>query len=112
MAEKPNILIAVPAYGGPIKNGCVSSVVNLTRALATNNVQFEFLTVDSGDIAEVRNFLGSYLLEEKRYSHIALIDYDMTFSPRGIFEMLKANKPLIGWVAPRKQRPLAINAIP
>lgn len=102
MAEKPNILIAVPAYGGEVKNKTLTSIVALTSAFSRAGIDFTLNVVDQNDISAVRNYFASYVIQEGQFTHLAFIDNDMVFRPSAFIRMLRLNKPVVGCVSPKR----------
>lgn len=102
MAEKPNILIAVPAYGGNIKRECALSLTKLVSALLTRGISFEIAMPDLTDIAQVRNFLASHAHNAGTYSHVLFFDNDMIFEPTAVLKMLDAGKEVIACASPER----------
>lgn len=108
MTDKPNILIAVPAYGDVIRRGCVQSIIKLIIEMNHRGMQFGYTDCDLSDIALVRDVLASYFLQEDRLTHLLFWDSDMVPQPETIFRMLNADKDVVGCVAPK--RTLNLNA--
>jgi hypothetical protein len=102
MAEKPNILIAVPAYGGNIRTDCALSLVALAAELTRRSILFSTLSIDNTDIVDSRNFLAS-LAASSNATHVLLSDNDMVFSPPAILKMLKADKDVIACAVPQRR---------
>lgn len=96
MPEKPNILIAVPAYGGSTKNACTTSLIALAEALIANGIKSRFVLSDMATIYEVRNFYGSIAIQDQGYTHVLFVDSDMGFEPRPVLRMAAEDKDVIG----------------
>jgi len=102
MAEKPNILIAVPAYGGTIKRGCVGSVIRLILELVKQRIEFAYKDIDLSDVHLMRNVFASILVQDSSHSHMLFFDSDMTVAPNSILRMVLADKDVIACAAPKK----------
>lgn len=104
MPEKPNILIAVPAYGGSTKNETVYSLIALTFELLQRRIPFRPIIDEFGDVEKARNWLASYALSLKAtFTHILFIDYDLIFTPGAIMKMINADRPVIAVNCPLRK---------
>lgn len=101
----PNILVAIPAYGGSIKMACAESLLRLQEHFlkSDDGLGWHHLTIDCGDIALARNVLANHFLQKTEHSHILFIDSDMAFSPNVIDVMIDQDKPFIGCAYPTRQ---------
>lgn len=99
MAEKPNILIAVPAYRGDVKSECALSLMALASALTKAGISFTPIAPDSGDIETVRNAIASSALG-RGFTHVFSTDNDMAFHPNVAMKMLRAKRDVIAAVCP------------
>jgi hypothetical protein len=104
---RPNILIAVTAYGGSTSNETVKSLTRLQAALHANEIQFAHAHMDQSDISAVRNICAAFLLQHERLSHVLFVDYDAEFRAEAVLRMLEAQKPVIGCLYPRRDLDLA-----
>jgi len=59
------------------------------------------------DIVDLRNVFTSIWFDGLKASHLLFVDADMQFEPELVFDMLVADKPLIGAIYPRKKYPLS-----
>lgn len=105
MAEKPNILIAVPAYRGSVETECMVSLVELARWLTTEQIPFTTISADMNGIDRARNFFASLLLINKKLTHLLFVDQDMQFVPRAVDKMLRARVDVVGCAAPKRVTP-------
>lgn len=98
----PEILIATPAFEGNVKTGYVKSLFLTQKLLNEHGIKHDYMTMEISDIAQARNFFGSYLLERPNYTHLLFVDSDMTFSALTVGRLLIEAKPLIGCVYPKR----------
>lgn len=108
MPEKPNIFIAIPAYGGSVKNECMMSVIRMTIEFARTGISYNVQVLDLAGIHLARNLFASFVAQEEQFTHLAFVDYDMTFQPTAFTRMLEADKDIIGCMCPH--RTLDLNA--
>jgi len=102
-----NILIAIPTYGDSIRTMCFLSLMQLGVALHSRNIGYETKTIDMAGIDMVRNIFGSFILQEKKFTHLLFVDSDMQFEARLVERLITANKPLIGYIYPKRSIDLA-----
>ena len=89
------LMIAIPAYGGSIKNGCVESLLRMQASFHSRNVSADYGILNIAGIPETRNYYASILLQRGEHSHLLFIDSDMAFEPATVWKLLEAQKPLI-----------------
>lgn len=98
----PCILIGIPAHGGNIKDDCVHSLFKLQSALTHSDIELALLTFKSANIFLSRNFFGSVILSDERFSHLLFIDADMVFEPSSVMKMLGCNVPFANCACPKR----------
>lgn len=96
-----NILIAVPAYGSEVKDGCATSMFRVGQLFSRLNIPTTVRTISAADVVLARNLYGALMLAQN-YTHVLFIDSDMEFRPSAIQRMLNARTPFIGVVYPKK----------
>jgi hypothetical protein len=96
------LVVAIPAYGGAIKNACVTSLMQLQASLHSRGFTADYGIIDAAGIAEVRNYYASMLLQSADHTHMLFVDNDMSFEPAIFWKLLDARKPLIGCIYPRR----------
>lgn len=104
---QPKIFIAVPAFGHNILAQTTTSLVALTKELAIRDLFGGFSSLSFPDIVDLRNVFTSIWYDGLKASHMLFVDADMEFKPELIFDMLVADKPLIGAIYPRKRSPIS-----
>jgi hypothetical protein len=96
-------MVAIPAYGGSIKNGCVLSLLKLQHSLHTRGLSAEYGILSVAGISEVRNFYASILLQRAEHSHLLFVDSDMAFEPSTFWKLVDAQKPFVGCIYPKRK---------
>ena len=96
-------MIAIPAYGGSIKNGCVESLLKLQSSLHARGVLADYGVLNIAGIPETRNYYASVLLQRAEHSHVLFVDSDMAFEPASFWKLVEAQKPLVGCIYPRRK---------
>lgn len=101
--KKPlHILVGVPSFRGTIMTRTAAAIINLVSLCAELGIKVEFLNVESAEIIVVRNTIASYVVANDRFTHLFFVDDDMEFESDAIIDLLRANKPLIGCVCPKR----------
>ena len=96
-------MIAIPAYGGSIKNGCVESLLKLQASLHARGVSADYGVLNIAGIPETRNYYASILLQRAEHSHVLFVDSDMAFEPAIFWKLVDAQKPLVGCIYPKRK---------
>ncbi len=97
----PTLLILMPT-GGQIDTPTVHSLMGLTQALPRRGIPFALKTYEWSDLVISRNYLMSFFLAEKGFTHALLLDSDMSFHPQVFFDLLDFDADFT--VAPYPQR--------
>jgi hypothetical protein len=97
----PTLLILMPT-GGHIDTPTVHSLMGLTQALPKRGIPFALKTYEWSDLVISRNYLMSFFLAEKGFTHALLLDSDMSFHPQLFFDLLDFDADFT--VAPYPQR--------
>src|SRR5258708_38175236 len=87
-------MIAIPAYGGSIKNGCVESLLKLQASLHARGVSADYGVLNIAGIPETRNYYASILLQRAAHSHILFVDSHMAFNLASLSKQVYALVPL------------------
>lgn len=95
------LLILMPT-GGQIDTPTVHSLMGLTQALPRRGIPFALKTYEWSDLVISRNYLMSFFLAEKGFTHALLLDSDMSFQPQVFFDLLDFDADFT--VAPYPQR--------
>ena len=107
MEELPKIFTACPAFGHQMMAQTTTSLIALTRDLAIRDMFGGFSSLSFPDLIDLRNVFLSVWFDGMKASHLLFVDADMEFRPELIFDMLVADKPLIGALYPRKKTPIS-----
>src|SRR5215471_18830888 len=97
------LMVALPAYGGSIRNGCVESLLKLQASFYSRGVAADYGIVNTAGIAETRNYYASMLLQRGEHSDLLFIDSDMMFEPATVWKLIEAQKPVAGCVYARRK---------
>jgi len=100
----PRLWIACPTYGGMMYNASVTSLLKFQKVAFKRKLDIH-IDVVTGDslITRFRNYMVSRFLEHPAFSHFLFLDVDIGFAPETIFNLMDANKDVIGGVYPIKE---------
>lgn len=102
-AKKPvRILIAVPSFRGTVMVYTLQSLMGTVAMFAEFGIQSEFINVDSAEIAQARNTIATFAWRQENFSHLLFVDDDMSFEPEAVMDLLRAGKPIVGCICPKR----------
>jgi hypothetical protein len=93
--EMTHVLIATPTAGGVVKSLYATTLVKTVIAVKDAGWGVDFVTVDSAYISRARNYFVHLLLSQKHFTHLVMIDSDMSFEGRVICRLLRCDKPVV-----------------
>lgn len=97
-----NLLIGMPSGRGQIAGGTVGSLMALVEVLRESGIGSRFVCIEAADLIYSRSTMATLVAQRSDFSHLLFIDDDMTFSPDAVLAMLRADKPLIGCICPKR----------
>lgn len=98
-----NILIATPMYGGMCSGEYTRSMIHVPITLNANWIDVSFAFIFNNSLIQsARNQLSAVFMRND-FTHLMFIDADIKFSALDIISMIKADKPVIAGVYPRKE---------
>jgi hypothetical protein len=98
-----HVLIATPTAGGIVKALYATTLVKTVIALKDAGWGVDFLTVDSAYISRARNYFAHILLNKPHFTHLVMIDSDMSFEGQVICRLLRCNKPVVAAAYSQRQ---------
>ena len=102
-----HVLIATPTAGGIVKALYATTLVKTVIALKDAGWGVDFLTVDSAYISRARNYFAHILLNKPHFTHLVMIDSDMSFEGQVICRLLRCNKPVVAAAYSQRQMDMA-----
>jgi hypothetical protein len=97
-----NVLICVPSFRGSVMSHTMVAISRTVYLLAKLGINSDVVNIDSAEITVARNTLASYALRQPHVTHLLFIDDDMTFEADAIVDLLRCDKPIIGYVCPKR----------
>jgi len=90
-----HVLIATPTAGGVVKSLYATTLLKVALALRDAGWRVDFVTLDSSYISTARNYFANVLLREPGFTHLVMIDSDMSFGNHVIRRLLQCDKPVV-----------------
>ena len=97
-----NILIGTPSGRGQLAGGMVGSLMALVEGLRDTGIMSRFVCIEAADLIYARSTMATLVALRPEFTHLLFIDDDMTFEFDAVLSMLRADKPLIGCISPRR----------
>jgi glycosyltransferase involved in cell wall biosynthesis len=96
------LLVGTPMYGGMCSGEYQRSCVQLTGMAKELGVDLSFCIILNNSLVHMaRNTIATVALKNG-FDYLLFIDADIHFNPEDVFRMIKADKPIIGGVYPKK----------
>jgi hypothetical protein len=90
-----HVLIATPTAGGVVKALYATTLLKTVIAVKNAGWSVDFVTVDSSYISRARNYFANVLLRQPHFTHLVMIDSDMSFEGHIICRLLRCSKPVV-----------------
>jgi len=90
-----HVLIATPTAGGVVKSLYATALVKTVLAIKDTGWDVDFVTVDSAYISKARNYFAHLLINRADFTHLLMVDSDMSFEGHVICRLLRCDKPVI-----------------
>ena len=74
-----HVLIATPTTGGVVKSRFAATLVQVVLAVKDAGWDATFVTVDSCYVSIARNYFANTLLSQAQFTHLVMIDSDISF---------------------------------
>lgn len=101
------VLICVPAFGHQMNSQTAVSLIALTKEMVDRQIFGGCNAVSFPDLIDLRNIFLTLWYDRSDATHLLFVDADMQFEPDLVGDMLRADKPLVGCIYPKKRLPLA-----
>lgn len=90
-----HLLIATPTAGGVVKAFYATTLLRTAIALKDAGWCFDFVTFDSSYISRARNYFAHLVLSKPQFTHLVMIDSDMSFDGHVICRLIRCDKPVV-----------------
>lgn len=106
--SKVHIHFGIPCYGGQITEPCFTSFLRFILMASKMGLQWSLDTmVNESLVTRARNNLMAKMMTNTTATHFMFIDADIRFQPESIFQMIAADKDVIGGLYPKKALPIS-----
>jgi len=102
-----HVLIATPTAGGIVKASYAVTLLKAAIALKDAGWGVDFVSVDSSYISKARNYFAHLIVQQPHFTHLVMIDSDMSFEGRVVSRLLLCDKPVVAAVYSQRQIDLA-----
>jgi hypothetical protein len=89
------VLIATPTTGGVVKSLRAATLVKVVLAVKDAGWNASFATVDGCYVSMARNYFANILLRESQFTHLVMIDSDMSFDGHVVCRLIRCGKPVV-----------------
>jgi hypothetical protein len=98
-----HVLIATPTTGGVVKAQFAATLVKVILAVKDAGWDANYVTVDHCYVSIARNYFANTLLNQAKYTHLAMIDSDMFFEGHVVCRLIRSGKPVVAGAYPARQ---------
>ncbi|KAG5191327.1 hypothetical protein JKP88DRAFT_251655 [Tribonema minus] len=104
LKQRPEILIATPAYNGAVTTHYFESMIQLARvAEKEHNIGITVTTISTESlITRARNMMVAQFVDNPKFTHLLFVDADIGFPPEAVVDLIKADFPVSACPYPRK----------
>jgi len=96
-----HILLATPSYGGAGPE-YIGSMMRLQAWLLRQGIEVGVIHHAMAEVARSRNIIATHFWERPEFTHLLFVDSDMAFEPAAVEALIRADKPLVGCVYPKR----------
>ena len=97
------LLVCTPMYGGMCSGEYTRSMLHVPIVLNSNGIDVSFAFIFNNSLIQsARNQLAAIFMRND-FTHLMFIDADIKFNVVDILSMIKADKPVIAGVYPKKE---------
>jgi hypothetical protein len=89
------VLITTPTTGGVVKSLCAATLVKVVAAVKDAGWNASFVSVDGCYVSIARNYFANILLRQSQFTHLVMIDSDMSFDAQVVCRLVRCGKPVI-----------------
>lgn len=101
--KAPNIVFAIPCYGGMVSYRFMNSMFDCFQLLQKNGIRYHYRMIGNESlVSRARNSLVGMFLKIPEASHLMFIDADIEFSADSVLRLLRHDQDVIGGPVPRK----------
>lgn len=99
----PHVLLATPVAGGVISHQYLHSVLKIQRHFDSLGWSLEVVTQPDGLVTRSRNSFASVVVRNEKFTHLLMLDADVTVEPEGIERVIRSGHDFVGCVVPFRE---------
>lgn len=105
--ERPKVYITLPAFGRVCDAETAVSLIQTAALLTHKGIGGKVNTFSLPDIVDLRNIITTIFYDLlPDFTHLLMVDADMSFAPELIVDMIEFDQPLVGVMYPKKTYPV------
>src|SRR3954470_19870045 len=93
--DMAHILIATPTAGGVVKTLYASTLIKAVLAVKDAGWSVDLATFDGSYVSTARNYFANVLLRQSHFTHLVMIDSDMSVEGHVIYRLIRCDKPVV-----------------
>jgi hypothetical protein len=101
-----HVLVATPTAGGVVKSLYATSLVKVVLAVKDAGWNADFMTFDGTYVSVARNYFANTLLGQSQFTHLVMVDSDMSFDGDVICRLIRCDKPVVAAAYPQRRMDL------
>jgi hypothetical protein len=98
-----HLLIATPTVGGIVKSLYATTLVKAVLAVKNAGWGVDFATLDGSPVSAARNYFANVFLRQPHFTHLVMIDSDMSFEGHVICRLVHCGKPVVAAAYPQRR---------
>ena len=98
-----HVLVATPTAGGVVKSLYATSLVKVVLAVKDAGWDADFMTFDGTYVSIARNYFANTLLGQSQFTHLVMIDSDMSFDGDVICRLIRCGRPVVAAAYPQRR---------
>jgi hypothetical protein len=103
-----HVLIATPTIGGIVKSHYAATLVKVVSAVKDAGWNMDFTMLDGSYVSVARNYFANKFLAQSQFTHLVMIDSDMSFDGQVVCRLVRCGKPVVA--AAYSQRAMDLEA--
>lgn len=101
--QTPEIVFAIPCYGGMVGYRFMSSLIECFQVLQKHGLRYHYRMIGNESlVSRARNALVGMFLKIPTATHLMFIDADIEFPPDAVLRLAGHDRDVIGGPVPRK----------